>query len=211
MSYSQQHVYLTVHWGNASNAEVGQVGLRFGRTDLPDETHLDGLVTFMQTWWSAAASAIPSVFRMARLKLAIVQPDGKYPPTHVPFEHDYDPAIAGGGSSTAIQALQVAGVTTLGTSAIRGRASKGRIYLPPVAGTLVDFRFSNTQVGNRAAQCALLVGGLNDVFEAPALVMSRVGLGISREITQVRVGDLPDVQRRRARQLDDNYTTVAVV
>lgn len=215
MVYTNRHLYLTIHWKpNTTGEEVGQVGLRF---DAPTNDALPTLVAnaapIVQTFWTAANSGIEGEFDLTYLRLAIIGTDGKYWPDSVAADHTYPAGVAGGGGTTIGRfPLQMALVATLNTAKPRGRASKGRIYLPWY-NTALDssYRYPSASVNARSVTLATMITGLNGVMGWPASVMSKVGSGTKEVITGVSHGTRPDVQRRRADQLPDPRGTISAV
>lgn len=106
---------------------------------------------------------------------------------------------------------QLTVVASLLTGYSRGRAHRGRIYLPPNMNTLGDDgMMSSTRTSDLATHVATFLGALNAVDSDLAVhVWSKVG-GISRIVTQVAVGGVIDTQRRRRNELTEVYSTVDV-
>lgn len=214
MAYASKHKYLTVHWTmTSSNVEEGQFGIRFNSAADPTTAELNAAVLVVKGWWEVAANLIGDDYRLASLKLATIQPDGHYPDGFSPLIYDYSPVVPGGTSIAISQfPLQVASVTSLTTAAARGRAHRGRIYLPPIAGNLdANYLFSSTNAQARATGCGNMIEGLNTaIVGGAASVMSKIGAGTTRTITGVQVGTRPDVQRRRAGRQAEAYLSEPV-
>lgn len=116
------------------------------------------------------------------------------------------------GIGNSVLPNQVSTVVTLLT-ATPGRQTRGRMYLPTLKQTVGD------QGRNSAAQVLTILNMMGAFFEQvgtavplglrPALapvVISQVGQGRRSVITAIRVGDVPDTQRRRREGLVENYT-----
>lgn len=208
MVYTTAHDYLTVHWTMTSgNIEEGQFGIRFAGAGAAVQADLDAVVTTIGTYWASANAKIGDDYRLASVKIARIGTDGLYPSDSVPLLHDFSPIIPGGTSLAISQfPLQVATVVSLTTSAIRGRAHRGRVYNPPIAGNLdANYLFSETDAQTKADAFLDLVTALNNDMPGDASVMSRLGTGTTRAITGVEVGTRPDVQRRRAGRQAETY------
>jgi hypothetical protein len=213
MSYAAKHKYLTVHWTmTASNIEEGQFGLRFDSSANPTQTELNACVVAIQGFWGGSSSLIGDDYRLASLKFAAIEANGLYPDGYSPLIHDFSPVVPGGTSLAISQyPLQVASVMSLTTAAARGRAHRGRAYLPPIAGNLdANYLFSQANCQTRANAFADLLETLNRVVAGPISVMSRIGAGISRPVTGVECGNRPDVQRRRAGRQAETYLSAVL-
>lgn len=210
MAYPTKHKYLTVHWTEtSSNVEEGQFGIRFTGTPDPTQAELNACVVAVQGFWSGTSSLIGDDHRLASLKLAAIGTDGLYPDGFSPLIHDYSPIIPGGTALAISQfPLQVASVMSLTTAAARGRAHRGRCYLPPIAGNLdATYLFSQANCQTRANAFADLLETLNAAVSGQASVFSRIGTGTSRPVTGVECGNRPDVQRRRAGRQVETYSS----
>lgn len=207
MVYTQQHTYLTFHWSVAAAViEQGQFGIRINQSTLPSPTERAAVKGLVQTFWADVENAIPSYFRLEMLKWAEVQPDGLYPEGFVPVLDEYGTPIAGGGTSVRQFPLQIAHAISLTTDAERGRAHRGRIYMPALGQNLgTDDRWPATVVDPRAEAVATMLGAINSAVTGVVVVMSKIGAGTTRPVTGVAAGTRPDVQRRRAAQIAEEY------
>lgn len=123
-------------------------------------------------------------------------------------------AIEGIGNS--LLPNQISTVVTLLT-ATPGRQTRGRMYLPTLKQTTGD------QGRNSEAQVLTILNMMGAWLEqvgtslplglraalAPAVV-SQIGAGRRTAITALRVGDVPDTQRRRRQGLVERYTTRSI-
>lgn len=120
------------------------------------------------------------------------------------------PQIVGIGNS--LLPNQVSIVVTLLT-ATPSRQTRGRMYLPALKQTVGD------QGRNSGAQVLSILNMMGAFLEQVGtavplglraalrpVVVSQVGAGRVSEITAIRVGDVPDTQRRRREGLVENYT-----
>lgn len=208
MVYTTAHDYLTVHWTvTSSNIEEGQFGIRFAGAGAAVQADLDAAAATIGTYWASANAMIGDDYRLASVKIARIGTDGLYPEDSVPLLHDYSPVIPGGTSIAISQyPLQVATVVSLTTDAVRGRAHRGRVYNPPIAGNLsATYLFSEANAQTKADNFLDLITALNNDMPGNASVMSRLGAGTTRAITGVEVGTRPDVQRRRAGRQVETY------
>ena len=211
MTYTQTHLYLTWHWTvSGIGEEEGQCGLRFLLgMGAADQARVDAAAPAVQTFWASAGAGIENGFKLTYLRLASIGADGKYSPGTISYDHVYPAAIGGGGgTTTARYPMQTALAATLTTAVPRGRASKGRIYLPWLNFALgSDGRFPLTAVNARSTALATCIDALQVDMGTPA-VMSKIGTGTTNAITGVQHGTRPDVQRRRAKSMTENYGSV---
>lgn len=169
----------------------------------------------VSNWWTASDKPpiqAQAGVKLTGIKLNRIGTDGKYmdPETR---EHVYPTPIAGSGAGTSPAQCSV--VSTLATARPRGRASKGRMYLPPCGhmSTLgTDGRLSTAN----AAACAASTKGFIDRVNSHYLLMGAVGVasdagaGAFEHVTEVRVGRVVDTVRSRRASLLEDYQSVAV-
>lgn len=127
---------------------------------------------------------------------------------------------AGAPSGVGTQKLpnQIALVATLETAKQRGKASKGRIYLPALA-LVVDTGtglFSGSHTNAVMGSVKTLLDDINngdglDAESPQVCVYSNIGSpGPHEAVTHVSVDNRPDVQRRRANQMSRTRYRVAL-
>jgi hypothetical protein len=121
-----------------------------------------------------------------------------------------------GGSGSSLHPYQISNVISL---VAEGRAPgvRGRIY-PPPQGISVDINshIDGGDADNMLTEFQTLKDGLSHGLSAltaatPQLVVaSGVGAGSLKQVTEVRVGRVPDTHRSRRRSLDELYHSVAL-
>lgn len=207
MVYPRIHQYLTVHWEvAAATLEHGQFGLRFDSLTPPTVAELEDAAEVISAFWSTSGVAIPSYYRLTGLKSATIGVDGKYPDESEPLVYDYPAPVAGGGTNVRQFPLQIAHAASLLTAAVRGRAHRGRIYLPPLAQNLDNSdQWPVSVVQPRCDGLWIMLQNLDVIMPGDLSVFSKIGLGTQRDVTSIAVGTRPDVQRRRAAQLEEFY------
>jgi hypothetical protein len=122
-----------------------------------------------------------------------------------------------GTSGGGILPLQVSSCASWQTQRL-GRRGRGRIYLPALAkDSYGDHgRLTSTAIGDIKDGAVALLGGLAytgtgggfSVHVRPIVTgdpYTEYGI-----ITEVKVGDVPDTQRRRRRNLEETYSTASV-
>lgn len=121
-------------------------------------------------------------------------------------------SVAGSGTITLPPQCTLA-VSLL--TAIPGRRTRGRFYMPFLTGTMTSsLKISTTIALNSRASsmrdmlnfCAAASGSLPDAFP---VVVSKAG-SLVTPVTTVRVGDVVDTQRRRRDALVESYGSAAV-
>lgn len=136
--------------------------------------------------------------------------------------NEWVPTGAAPTGTAAPWPFQIAMAVTMDTSVSRGLASKGRIYVPSGnLGVNNDGRVNDATTAALAAAAADFFSNLNnqpgvDTQDPRVIIASRgneaVVNGPMREVNSVRVGNVPDTQRRRRNQLVELYSPpVAVV
>lgn len=150
------------------------------------------------------------------IKLNEIGPDGKY--ADKTQTHRRDLTTHWGGYSGSPRPLDQALCITFTTDAQRGKASKGRIYMPAAIFILTDAgTYTAADCQTMATATAQMLTGLapSDVTGGlePAVVSPGVRgdlEGGSRRITGVRIGDVPDRQRRRRENTPEVYKSAVV-
>jgi hypothetical protein len=104
--------------------------------------------------------------------------------------------------------FQCATVITLITASAT-RHGRGRFYLPPLAAGVLDAgRLSAAAISNLDTAFTAFFDDLTTAGLSP-VVRNRSG-HISTPVTEARVGDVIDTQRRRRNKLNEAYTVIAV-
>lgn len=200
--YPSQHLYLS--WGGPScqDGEAWQSGLRFPTPTVPGETLLEDVDLAIYGWLSDPNTACSGLFRHSWTKLAVIGTDGRYPDGVDALLYEKTPGSVGAGNGHPPQ-CSVA-VTTL-TERTRGRASRGRMYLPGNNSTIGDDgRITVAAASNIAVRTAAFLDEVTDLMGVPAAVFSDVGTGAMNPIVAVSVGRVVDTQRRRRRSLEED-------
>lgn len=211
MAFNARHKLLTVFGTAYGGVETWSFGVRFSTVtgiDAVSQTQVDACASATTTFWNTAGIYMPQSHSLTGLKLAPVGTDGKYPPGEIAYIHDYTPDP--GPTNTNLHPAQCTQVVTfLAEGQPRGRASRGRIYMPCPAAAINGADGTNGLGSALATAAATWLSALNDVADlGQAAIMSSLGSGITAPITQTRGDNLPDTQRRRRRQLVSTSTTV---
>nr|CRY96625.1 hypothetical protein [uncultured prokaryote] len=168
--------------------------------------------------WSAyiarAESGISIYARLDSVKVNLVGADGRYVSKGETGEVQIPNNTVGGANSSQQWPNQCTMAVSLATARARGAGSKGRFF-PPMAMTILgsDGRIAPTDAAAMAASADELITTLNTGAGSglTVVVASAVGAGSLRPVTEVRVGRVPDTQRRRRSALDEDYAVSSVI
>lgn len=221
MPFDVRHKLLTLHgelWRLTAAPEEWSLGLRIQPIDTVAVTQAQANAAdaVVRTWWNALPDGpqTGSNHTFTHVKLAPIAVDGNYPPGEISYESPFV-RINGSSASAQIWPGQCATAVTLISAKPggRGRASKGRVYLPPLGTSIgVDGRITNSVATNLSTGMANLIGALNDVPNLGGVaVFSQVGAGDHYPVISCRTGTVVDTIRRRRRQLPENPTAAVVV
>lgn len=161
------------------------------------------IVTAVQTLFSSVRMS--SQAKCTMIKLNLIGTDGRYVGDDTVF-HEFVPPV-GSGANTGV-APQLSYVVGLETAATRGRASRGRFYLPlpadavdPANGTLS----TATQTSWKASVDPFL-SAVNGAMAGWTLgVTSNIGAGTQRGVTNARYGRVLDTMRSRRDKFAESY------
>jgi hypothetical protein len=213
MAYTEAHILFTVQGDAWLQQETWQFGVRCRATPVAGVLDLDSLVNAMaaptQTLWTNATMGFTNAARLLSLKAAYILETGKYPADVAASVYTYPAPVLGSNAGTFPLPQQTLAVSFSGNTP-RGRASKGRIYLPPQ-------NFAITNDGRISVAAA-------DAFEAPIvtwltalkgtaqvgeiLIMSKLDAGKTTVINKVSIGRVVDTMRSRRRSLLEARTPV---
>lgn len=217
--------YLFSFGGTLLNgAEIWTNNIRFVGTGTPDEEYDEQAIAERLTTALAVRFAAPAPTRLGysqsvRLrwgKFNAIGPDGKYASSTETARYDLPDTGVTGATVAASFHPQLALAISWGTRRQRGRASKGRIYVPmptvqPDSSATIDAGLRQS-LADAWAAC---IDNLND--EAQGALQQRPiaavvsGVDASWEpISTVRVGSIIDTQRRRRNALTEVYSSAAV-
>lgn len=186
------------------------------QTAVSDEL-LEDIAGVVSTWYSGVGGTAPLIGNQAKLteiKLNRINPAGHY---QDPDSKTWIYPTPINGGSSVIGAPQLATVVTLRTAFERGRACRGRMYLPPTAGFIEpasDGRATAASALSKANSVATLINNINAQyattggggdFHGRVVIVSDVGTGAWHEVTGVAAGRVIDTMRSRRSSLDEDY------
>lgn len=159
---------------------------------------IDAVTTFFQ-----APGVIGNRASLDLIKLNEIGRDGRYVSQSETVLAEISPPVV--PSTSSPHAPQVALAISLMTSAARGRASRGRFYIPtPAVVVGDDARISSANAETVAAAATEFITDLNAAMPGWRVgVFSNIGDGQWRPVTRVRVGRVLDTIRSRRASIDE--------
>lgn len=209
--------HFLLQWGGTLRGDIWSCGVRMVNENEPlgldaadQQARAVALTSCIQTLMATSAGgwSIPTI--LTYVKFNKINSAGEYDDpsaSHVNFL-----TTPTGGFNTATLSNSDALAVSWVTSATRGPASKGRIFVPCPGGTITASTGKYSGSLAVANAHATFINCINNdpalsVWDLKASVVSNVGSGSSRPIIGVRVGDIMDTQRRRRNALVELYTT----
>jgi len=217
-TYTSEH-YLLTFGGGLLGGEEWQCGLRFRQTgggSSPSEQIDNSSISLSDIYDDIAAlisntsQGFPAATSLNWVKLAAIKTDGYYatdPQIHSPAT----PAV---GASVAFVPNQIAMVASLWTGVSLGTGNRGRIYLPaPAQDVGTDGRWVLSLATGLVTRVRDMINAVNGEISTiavptePAIMASVTAhqAGSEKAVTTVRIGRVPDTQRRRRTDLDEDY------
>lgn len=184
-----------------------------------DEGILDDLEQDITTHMANTASKYSTVCKLGYIKFNKIGTNGKYANPSTSVARYFDPTPLSPSTAATSMPPHISLCVSFRTTADRGYASKGRLYIPQPAIVLGQNSglISTTDTTAVAGAWKTFLENLGnwpglDLPESPLPhVVSGIGAGVGREIRQVRVGNIPDVQNRRRNALEEAYATADLV
>lgn len=204
--------------------EIWTNNIRFVGGGTPNEEYderaiCERLMTALAARFTAGtpnALGYSSAVRLQWGKFNAIGSDGKYASQTETVRFDLPSPGVVGPAAPASYVPQIALAISWGTRRQRGRASKGRIYIPmPLNGPGASAQLDSAARQALANNWAACIDELNDVAQSVgqqrpiAAVVSGVD-GSYEPISIVRVGSVLDTQRRRRNALVESYSSAAV-
>lgn len=207
MAYPQNFFRLVCS-GTLVGAESFSYGLSirkdFTTGSAPDEVP-QGVIDAVTAFHRNGDLTTGSQAVLTTIKFNEIGVDGRYANSGETVLADFDPGIAGIGST--VMPPQVALAITLRTAKMRGRAHAGRFYVPHLSGPLgADGRLSAPAAANIATAATKFLNDLNTALAGigRVAVLSDVGTGAVNDVTNVEIGRVLDTMRSRRRSLDED-------
>ena len=162
--------------------------------------------------WTPVANGFSSQFKFVGVKVSLVAADGSSDPSDSVFHYRPVPVSGGAGPTNP---AQISLVATLQTAVPRGRASKGRMFLPGVGFSVgADGKITVAQATTLAGQVKQFLDAVNAHADVPGEVVVNSAevtgvpfkAALMTPVTAVKVGTVYDTQRRRRNNLVEAYS-----
>lgn len=166
-----------------------------------------------RTFLNAIKQYVTADFVWTQYKIALVNPNGRYDFGSSVFIPD----TLLNGTGTAGNTLPPENAIAMSLRApVIGRKGRGRMYLPALVNTVTTSGRVNSTVRTTLANA--MVQLLADLQDAPGVdwvnrytvAVTSAGALTAIRPSEVRIGDLMDVQKRRQAQVDETYTSVSL-
>lgn len=219
MVYAHRVNRVTISGTMFSGAEIWSTGFFLGEegSDAADGSDLAATV-ILDAWrvfFENVSSYVSTYCLTTQVKIAAIDVNGNTETDKVFYAY---PGTELNGGATAGNALpaQCSLVATLLSDRPRGKASKGRMYLP---GTSIIVgaggKITAAQAGTIADNLKTFFDALEASFDVPnQLILAAKGTGALPALTAqndvvetIRVGDVIDTQRRRRNGISETYTS----
>jgi hypothetical protein len=185
--------------------------------DVPTQLMADEIRNKWSDYFQSAGADISNQYIFTQCKVARFQTDGHTELDSVVYSHPA--ATVDGDEATIKLPSQCTLVVTLTSDRVRGKASKGRMFLPGIA-TMPDAtgRLTTTQCNTNIAQLKVFFDAINAHADIPNKVILAAKwsgvLGINPAqndyVTGLKLGTVIDTQRRRRNDLAEAYVTSAL-
>ena len=180
-----------------------------------DQGGADAIRNAWTTFFSASGSYINTAYKFTQVKTALIDANGFT--VDGSQQYSYPTATVSGNTGTNTLPPQCSLVVTLLSDRPRGRASKGRMYLPGISAGIQSSngKLFATDVNSIADNLKTFFDALvGQVGIADQLILAAKGVGLTPALTAqndyvetIRVGDVVDTQRRRRNGLVETYTS----
>jgi hypothetical protein len=215
MAYAHKVNRVTLSGTMYNGSEEWSTGFFLGHEDadvIPNtEAELAELFGYWQTFFTSAAAGISWAFVCTGVKCAPMRVDGT---TVLEEVATYSPgaAIAGGNAVTGFPP-QVSLVASLVAAQGKGIGKKGRMYIPGVAHPIMgDGHMAWDKVQGVSTAFQTFVQAVNDspniwgrFINASRGRTIPAAAPVNMEITEIRIGNVYDTQRRRRNGLVEGY------
>jgi hypothetical protein len=219
MVYAHQVTRVTLSGTMFSASEEWSTGFFMGH-EGSDATKIEqaGADLIRDAWvtfFSHMNSYINTTYKFTQVKTALIDANGfTVDGSQV---YSYPTGTVSGNTGTNTLPPQCSLVATLLSDRPRGRASKGRMYLPGISAGIqsASGKLFATDVDSIATNLKTFFDALTGAIDIPdQLILAAKGVGVTPALTAqndyvetIRVGDVVDTQRRRRNGLVETYTS----
>lgn len=217
MSYPHKVAKVTLSGTMFGGQEIWSTGffMGFEGQDAPaiTETGVSDISNAWQDFFTDPDSQISNRYQYTMCKVQMMATDGKAIPDTALY---YSPvSTISGAQNLPAMPPQIALVATLANSLPRGLATKGRMFLPGVLCSVdTTGHINNLEIQGITDNLQTFFSTImNDADTPGRAVLASLGNALQlrpgqiRNVTQVRVGNVYDTQRRRRNALNEEYTT----
>lgn len=206
MAYAQPFLRLVVSGTIANGAEQFSYGLSlindFGTGTPPTEVP-QGVIDAV-TDFHSLGTVMAGTSRVNLIKLNEIGTDGRYTSNDETVLHELDPPVGPSGGNN--HPPQVALAVSLMTDRARGRAARGRFYIPVGPAVALDGRLSTGNRDTILTAAYTFVSAINSAVPGYDVgIVSNIGSGAQAAVTKIRVGRALDTLRSRRRSLEEDY------
>nr|CRY97226.1 hypothetical protein [uncultured prokaryote] len=219
MTYPQTFVKVVASGPMLTNGEIWSTSWSMADPDTtndaeqPPASNVSAIADSVRNWFGRPGSRISSVVKLDRVKVNLVDINGRYVDDSETYEREIDPMVSGGGSGTPWPP-QCSIAVSLKSDKRRGPGAFGRFYPPMTVGVIqADGRITAGDAEGLADSASILIRDLNLSAGLTLQVVnaSAVGLGTFEKVTSVRVGRVVDTIQRRRNALVEDYATQDVI
>jgi hypothetical protein len=206
-------------WGGAEEWStgffLGQEGADAGELS---QAGLDQIKEAFRVFFTHGLSWVSSNYVFTQAKSALIDATGHTILDSVKYSYASTSNV--GGATSAHFPSQCSLVVTLMSDRPRGKASKGRMYLPGIAGGVNGGgKIDSDRITSIANNLKTFFDSFADDADVPdQLILAAKGTGPVPALTAqndfvetIKVGDVVDTQRRRRNGLNESYTTRVLV
>lgn len=218
------HLHKIVFGGSLCGTESWSVSLHYLKVDIGTILISGALAAAVNSWFSNVNLYLNASARLDFIKANELDPlpriNAPDPKTGLPRpaspaftrylsssgtnEVFFSPGTAPNAGAT-VGIPQASLAVSLTTTLSRGLASKGRIYLPTSAPISADGRTSDAYINGMLPPTKTMFLALNSTNTGKVVVYSGVRGQTTQQVTGLRVGHVVDTQRRRRRNLLEDY------
>lgn len=224
MVYAHDVTRITLSGTMGTGQEQWNTGFFFGaegsNAEEPTEATATAVLNAWRTFFEHSGSWISQNYVTTQCKVARVFANGLQDPENTFYAYPATTLDGAVATSVRLYPPQCTLVVTLLSDRPRGKASKGRMYLPgavPEVGS--NLKINSTIVGTIADNLKTFFDALAVSADVPGeLILAARGTGLTPGLTAqndfvetIRVGDVMDTQRRRRNGLVESYVSRVLV
>ena len=222
MVYAHRVTRVTLS-GTMFGSEEWSTGFFLGQesADATEMTQLgtQAIMNAWRTYFISTGANIANSYSTLQCKSALIDADGLTILDTVQYAYPTS-ATAGAINSLNTHPAQCALVATLLSDRPRGKASKGRMYLPGISAKVeTNGKISSVNLGNIADGLKTFFDALTGHIDIPdQLILAAKGTGPFPALTAqndyvetIKIGDVIDTQRRRRNAMTETYTSRVLV